>query len=230
MSLTERTRRPGAIDLWAAFVFVAGLVFAGFIWRYGPPGLLAIHFDFHGRPDRWGDRTFIAMVQAGLTALLAVCYAMMGLLTRGKDADDRGRRGQGVAKLLLLCMTVLFSALNGVMAFGAAASPELERRILPAMLALIFLVVGALLGRAGPNPFVGMRTYWSLRSRLAWDKSNRLAGRLFFWIGLAGLLASPFLAPEVVTPALIVGILGSVVAAVFESWRVWRTDPERAGS
>jgi uncharacterized membrane protein len=227
MSLTDRPRRPGAIHIWAVLVFAAGLAFAGFIWRYGPSGPLAVHFDIQGRPDRWGDKAVIAVMQAGLMALLAVCYVIIGAVSRGKGADDNGRRGLMVARLLLLSLAVLFSALSGVMTFAGAASPQLEGRMMPSMLALIFLVVGALLGRAGPNPFVGVRTYWSLRSRLAWDKSNRLAGRLFFWLGLGGLLASLFAAPRVVTPVLIIGILLASAASIFESWRVWRSDPDR---
>ena len=97
-------------------------------------------------------------------------------------------------------------------------------------LALIMLATGVFLGKTGPNPFVGVRTFWSLRSRLALDRSNRLLGRLWFWLGLAGLAAAP-LAPEPLgTMALIILIMGTVAAAVVESWRVWRSDPDRAVS
>jgi uncharacterized membrane protein len=95
------------------------------------------------------------------------------------------------------------------------------------MMALVYVVAGAFVGKTSPGPFAGVRTYWSLRSRLAWDKSNRLAGRLMFWGGLVALAASPFAPQPLGVQALIAWILATCAAAVFESWRVWRSDPER---
>ena len=44
-----------------------------------------------------------------------------------------------------------------------------------AVFGLLFAALGALLGRVGPNPWVGVRTPWAYKSRTAWDRSNRLA-------------------------------------------------------
>lgn len=57
------------------------------------------------------------------------------------------------------------------------------------LLSVVGLLVGAALGRVPPNALVGVRTPWSLTSRRAWDRSNRLAGRLLAASGLAGLVA-----------------------------------------
>jgi uncharacterized membrane protein len=88
--------------------------------------------------------------------------------------------------------------------------------------------IGAYLGKVGPNPLIGVRTPWTFASRLAWDKSNRLMGRLFFWGGLSGIVAAPF-APQPAGLSLLAAVLlASAALAAFESWRVWRTDPDRA--
>jgi len=96
---------------------------------------------------------------------------------------------------------------------------------------LMFVVVGALVGKAAPNAFIGVRVYWTLRSRLAWDKANRLLGRIFFFGGLIGLLAMPFIDLDhdfvLVMAWLLIVVVGGGVLAIIESWRVWRTDPER---
>ena len=129
---------------------------------------------------------------------------------------------------MLVAVQILVTALLAAMAFGGATAPQLGGgRLMTAALALIFLVVGALIGKAGPNPFVGVRTYWSLRSRLAWDKSNRLAGRLFFWLGLIALPVSPFAPPQLLTPVLTIRAMAAGAVSVLESWRVWRSDPDR---
>ncbi|MNY05728.1 hypothetical protein D3C86_1384580 [compost metagenome] len=48
-----------------------------------------------------------------------------------------------------------------------------------------------------------------------------------FWLGALGLVASPFIAQPAGMIALIVGVLIAAVWSGYESWRVWRTDPER---
>lgn len=79
----------------------------------------------------------------------------------------------------------------------------------------------------GPNALVGVRTPWTYASRLAWDKANRLAGRLFFWFGLLGFAAAPLVPQPAGMRAVVVATIAIAALAVFESWRVWRDDPER---
>ena len=228
MSISDAPRRPDRVDWAAALVALACLAVAAFVWRMGPPGLLATHLDLHGRVNGWSSRTQVAALIAGISAVFALSYLALGRVTLGPDPRVAARRGLKTGRLLLTLVQALITALLVLMVYGGASAPALGGgRLIPAFLSLMLLVVGAFIGKATPNPFVGVRTYWTLRSRLAWDKSNRLAGRLFFWIGLAGLPLSLVTAPSVSTPLLVVAILASAVASVVESWRVWRTDPDR---
>ncbi len=168
------------------------------------------------------DRTHVAMISAGLTACFAIGYTTLGFLTGSMGRNLR------TARLVILFVAVMTAVILASSAFGALSGPDLgPTRLQPAVLSMLFLIVGALIGKASPNPLVGVRTYWALRSRLAWDKSNRLAGRLFFWIGALGLAATAFVAPPPLIAALLVAIILAAVIAIIESWRVWRTDPDR---
>jgi len=207
---------------FAALGFLACVAVAAAIWRLGPPGQIPVHFDLHGRTNGWMDRTHLAITVVGLTAMLAVCYAAMGLLTGSMG------RNLKIARLVLVLVAVMTAVIMASAAFGAMTGPDFSpTRLQPALLSLLFLVIGALIGKASPNPMVGVRTYWTLRSRLAWDKSNRLCGRLFLAIGVLGLVASALGPPMLVVFALIVAILLSALISVIESWRVWRGDPNR---
>lgn len=110
-----------------------------------------------------------------------------------------------------------------MMTGGALPSPALQM----GGVSLLFLAVGAFLGRVGSNVVVGVRTPWAFKSKLAWEKSNRLAGRLLSLLGLTGIVVAPF-APQ---PAGVLVLIGAVLVAAawsgFESWRVWRADPDR---
>lgn len=190
----------------------------------GPTELMPVHYALDGQADRWGERAEVGGLIAAMGALILVLGGGMGLYAaRAEDpARRRSLRMAQLVTLLVLLGVALFAGGASVMGVTSIAGG------LPmAGLSIIFLAGGAFLGRVGPNPFVGVRTPWAYKSRLAWDRSNRLAGRLMFVLGLFGLAASAFAPQPAGLIALIVGLLIAVLWAAVESWRVWRTDPDR---
>lgn len=209
-----------------ATVAVTLLIVAAGVWIFlaGPAELMPYHYGADGLADGWAGREAIGAGIAGLGLLTGVLAGGMG--AAAGRAEDRARAralrsGQVLILLTFLGMT-LFAAvasLTGLISLGAAAPM--------AGLAALFLIIGAVMGRVGPNPIAGIRTPWSYKSRLAWDRSNRLAGRLFFLIGLVGLAAAP-VAPQPLGYQLLIGaVVVAAILSVIESWRVWRADPDR---
>jgi uncharacterized membrane protein len=203
----------GALAVWTAVA--------------GPSGAVPVHFDWQGRPDRWGDRAEVA----GLLAVLAVVAALAGGgcgLYAGRAADRSRRIGLRAAQAVVLLATAFPAVLSMLsLTGGLHAAPLSPMRLHVGAIALLMLLIGLVLGRVGPNPVAGVRTPWAYKSRLAWDRSNRLAGRLLALIGLAGLIATPLAPPEWTFTALTVAVLVAAVWSAAESWRVWRTDPDR---
>lgn len=203
-------------------VLIGGVGVAVFV--AGPTELMPVHWGADGQADSWGTRELVGggMLALGFVNLLIA--GGMGLAAaRAEDpARRRGLRMSQTVVLIALTGVALFagsSTLGGVTDMGGAAPM--------AGMSLLFLVIGAFLGRVGANPFVGVRTPWSYKSKLAWERSNRLAGRLFFLLGIAGLAAAPLAPQPLGYQALIAGVLIAAAWAVFESWRVWRADPDR---
>ncbi len=220
----------GRLDVAAIGVVAGQGLLAAYVYSSGKTGRLPVHFGLNGHVDRWGDRTELAAVIAGMAVLSAVTYAALPALSRVRGATT-GDVGQTYARVSVLVGPALGSLLLGALGTGVI-DPAGQGLRLPnlmmACLAIIAIVLGALVGKTAPNPFVGMRTFWALRSRLAWDRSNRLLGRLWFWLGLVALFAAPLAPQPAGTTALIAAMLLSGVVAGVESWRVWRGDPDRA--
>jgi len=225
-------QKPGAgdlIDAAAVGLLAIQAAVAVCVYSLGPTGPIATHFDFHGRPNGWGDRTELAI---GIAVLGAVSLLINLMLRQGVFTGGLGnsRRTNAVARGLIVGLTALLTALIASLAFAHGGGLGEQR--LPLTLAmLMFVVVGAFVGKAAPNAFIGVRVYWTLRSRLAWDKANRLLGRIFFFGGLIGVLAMPFVDLDhdivLVMAWLLIVVVGGGLLAIIESWRVWRTDPER---
>jgi uncharacterized membrane protein len=82
------------------------------------------------------------------------------------------------------------------------------------------------MGKIRPNWFVGVRTPWTLSSKLSWDKTHRLAG----WLSV--LMGVLFAIVAFVHNAWTLGVMLSVDAAcligiVIYSYLVYRVDPNR---
>ncbi|MFZ4606681.1 MAG: SdpI family protein [Caulobacter sp.] len=198
-----------------------------YVWKFGSSAQIPMHFNISGEVDRWGDRTEAALVIGGMATASLITGLLLEANARRPEADDARRRGLGIARSIAISAPCLVSAMMA----GLALSPNPTALgglhfVLTAVCALM-VVIGAIMGKIAPNAFVGVRTPWSLNSKLAWEKSNRLAGRLFFWSGLVGVFLAPT-APEPIGLQLFVGVMLAIAAlTVLESWRVWRVDPER---
>ncbi|MDY6922722.1 MAG: SdpI family protein [Pseudomonadota bacterium] len=216
--------RPALADIATG---LTGLMIAAtgvWVLAAGPTELLPVHYGLSGEVDRWGTRTEVGAMLAALGVLLALVGGGMGVAAARAD-DPARRRALRMAQLVCV-VTVL-----GVALFAGGASlggvTSIAGGLPMAGLSLTLLAAGAFLGRVGPNPFVGVRTPWAYKSRLAWDRSNRLAGRLLFLLGLFGLAAAAIAPQPAGLYALLAGLMIAAVWSVVESWRVWRTDPDR---
>jgi uncharacterized membrane protein len=209
------------VDAASAMLALGQFGLAGAIALFGPTHPLPMHFNATGQVDRWGDRLEMAF----MVLILAVISTVIAVARWRATRTVQGRPGQGPALFVAQLVLVLIALLNASLTWSLFDQPG--PRFGMAMVSAIVGVVGAVLGKTSPNALVGVRTPWTFGSRLAWDKANRLAGRLFFWGGLAGMLAAPFAPQPEGFRAVVFGVLAIAAIAVFESWRVWRTDPNR---
>src|SRR5262249_32769783 len=98
--------------------------------------------------------------------------------------------------------------------------------IVVTMTGVLLVVIGNFMGKIRPNWFVGIRTPWTLSSKVSWDRTHRLGGWLFIVGGIA-MIAS-VAAPS----SLRIGICASVPFAIVGicfvySYFLWRADPDK---
>jgi uncharacterized membrane protein len=219
-----RLLRPSAtlptVVLWLA----ATLFLAGSVLRLAPHTPVPVHIGFNGVVDRYGDKMEVGCILLALAVIGLLIWIALEVMRQ------RTQRHHAfvAAQIVLLTAFCSIDFLIGAQIFGPSVGMNADiPRFHMAAMAMLFAAIGAFLGKVPQNPWVGVRTCWSRSSRLSWEKSNRLGGRLMFWIGAAGLLFAPAVPQPQGFRMLIAGVLLSAVACVFESWRVWRSDPER---
>ncbi|MGV8930307.1 MAG: SdpI family protein [Brevundimonas sp.] len=160
----------------------------------GPTELLPIHYTAAGQADDWGSRELVGGTLVGL-ALLTLLLGGGMALAAGRTDDPWRSRALRYAQLVIVVTIPLISLL--VASASLSGTTDIGGALSLALMSLVILLIGAFLGRVPPNPFVGVRTPWAYKSRLAWDRSNRLAGA-----GCSSSSASGACSPRPSPPAL----------------------------
>ena len=91
-------------------------------------------------------------------------------------------------------------------------------------MAVLFSIIGNFMSKIRPNWFVGVRTPWTLSSKLSWDKTHRLAGWLFLLMGAAFAVVA-FMHNTWAFAAMFSFDAICLVWMVVYSYLVYRSDP-----
>lgn len=155
------------------------------------PARVPIHFGLSGAPDRWGpawmNAVLLPVVACAAYALLLYVPLIDPLKRNYPLFSDTVRFFRGVFVLFLVGMHVLVTLAS----LGHHVDMGLAVRI---GIPLLFVALGNRFGRLRHNWFFGIRVPWTLSSEEVWNRTHRMAGRL--WV-VGGLLMLPaaFLPP-----------------------------------
>ncbi len=192
-------------------VLVLALMFAYSIWLYpNLPEQVPTHWNWKGEVDEWSSKPFGAFFLPSMTVILwLVLLVLPWLSPRGFKVEAF----RPIYNIIVLMMVVLMAYIH-LVALQAALHPKLDMaRALMGGILLLFAGIGALLGRVKRNFWVGVRTPWTLASEVVWDRTHRLASRVYTIVGIAGALA--ILAGVPPTVCLVVFFLVVFVPVVY---------------
>ncbi|MFA6048371.1 MAG: SdpI family protein [Candidatus Micrarchaeia archaeon] len=186
------------------------------------PGTVATHWNAEGAANGSSDKSTGAFIVPLITiALLAFLRFVPSIDPLGKNISQF----QSEFGKFKLALSGFMLALNaGTLAYNLGFVFNFGYLMAP-LLAMLFWFVGDLCASAKPNWFIGVRTPWTLSSPKVWEKTNRLAGKLFkasAIIALLGLLSVQNAAWFAIAP-----VLAAAVYLFFYSYFEFRK--ERAG-
>lgn len=223
-------RHATSINLWPILIVnpmaIAGMV-AMSTWAGGQVAAdkkVPVHWNLEGVADGFMEaREVLYMMPAMAIAMTLLFLILPWLDPRRENLAASGKfwNAGGIMSVLLLAYLHAILLLN-----ATGMKVDVISALVPA-LCLMFAVLGNYLGKTKSNWFGGVRTPWTLSSDYAWEKTHRLAGRLFVLSALAGLIAWGLAGAVPAFIVLIAGVSGSAIVSVVASWFYWRQDPER---
>jgi uncharacterized membrane protein len=208
---------------WPLWVLIAAMFFVAAITWPGAPDRIPVHWGMSGEVDRYGGK-FEGLLLMPLIAL--AIYLLLLFIPRLDPGWANYAHFAGAYTLFRFGVIMVLALIYAVIHLWIRGYPVPVGTMVPVFIGLLFLLIGSIMGKIRPNWFVGIRTPWTLSSKLSWTKTHRLAGYVFMGIGV-GLIASGLLrVPAAFVVTMAVGGAGIVWTIVY-SYLTWRHDPAR---
>lgn len=174
-----------------------------------------------------------ALTILGLLPLLAIGLA---LLLAGLPQIEplranlaRGRRAylMAWAGVQLMLLAIAWMLATDVRAAAHGTTTDIGWRTAAVIAGGVLIAVADSLPKTRRNFMLGVRTPWTMTSDLAWERTHRLAGRLFMLVGIAGIASALALRPEALLYTFALPAVAAALACVAYSYVVWRGDAHR---
>jgi uncharacterized membrane protein len=194
-------------ELPLLIVLLIPLVFLAIKWNELPEQL-PMHWNLEGEIDGYGPKYLTPLLSIGIYLLLLV---LPMIDPRGKNFD----KSPGSYYKIRFALTLFFSAFTVVTILIALGMEIRMERFVSIAVSLLFIVMGNYMSTVRPNYFFGIRTPWTLDNEEVWKRTHLLGGRLWFWGGLACLIAAFTLGNEalafILTGAIIIMSLVPII-------------------
>ncbi|HZZ29359.1 MAG TPA: DUF1648 domain-containing protein [Pirellulales bacterium] len=216
MKPTWRTELPQWIVIAAMFAVAA--------WAWPQlPERIPIHWNLKGDIDGYGSK-FTGLLLLPITILVLYCvFRLVHLIDPGKEnyaTFTNAFTAVRMAFVFFMTGVYVFSLLS---IFGYKVNMT---TLVCLDTGALFLVIGNFMSKIRPNWFVGVRTPWTLSSKMSWNKTHRLAGWLFVLMGLS-VAALGVVQTTWMFICMLVVVVGCLAWMTIYSYLVYRQDPDR---
>src|SRR5262245_15418514 len=191
---------------------------------WGPaPDRIPVHWNIHGEVDRYGGRL------EGLLLLPVIAlgvYLSMLLLPRIDPGRANYEGFAGTYATIRLAILVVLAGVYSVVLLSMQGRLVDRGTVISLLVGAMLVLIGNVLGKVRPNWFVGIRTPWTLSSKLSWTHTHRAGRWILIALGLLLIFTSGAHAAWVTW--LVAGFgVASALGLVVYSYVLWRRDPDK---
>ena len=161
---------------------VAGVI----LWNQLPQQMPS-HWNAAGEIDGWSSKPFSVF---GMPLILLAVQWLCFLAT-GAD-PKKNNHPEKILHLVLWIIPVLSAVLHAITYAVALGKEEPMEAVMPVFMGLMFAVLGNYLPKCKQSYTIGIKIPWTLNSEENWNKTHRLAGRLWLVCGIAMMLTGFF--------------------------------------
>ena len=140
------------------------------------PEQMPFHWDIHGQVDGWAGKTEAVFLMP------AIMLAMHWVCVFASSADPKSKNYHPKSITLVLWLCPILNLVLNTMVYSAALGYGLDVEIImPILMGVLFILIGNLMPKMRQSYTMGIKLPWTLHNEENWNKTHRLAGKL--WVG-----------------------------------------------
>ena len=179
---------------WLIFIIlIAPFLALPFFWDM-LPDQIPTHFNIHGRPDQYSDKTFGLLLLPGINILVYFVFLLAPYLDPRRKNYELFEDKLKIIRLVTHLFLAYIFAL--IILFSLGHAFDLTMATLYGMIAL-FLVLGNYMGNVRPNNFIGVRTPWTLGDEEVWKLTHRFTAKLWVISSVMMMVILPFVKGQI---------------------------------
>lgn len=192
-------------------VFLVALVcllpcILGLILYKDLPERIPIHWNMLGEPDNFAPKPFAVF---GLPLILAFFHLICHI---GASADKRRKNYSKALETMTYWFIPALSLILCPMTLLASKGVDVKIEVIvPCLIGLMLVFVGNYLPKCKQNSTMGIKIPWTLKSEENWNKTHRLAGKLWIVGGIFSIICTFCGYPLLLFAAVAVAIAVPVV-------------------
>jgi len=187
-----------------------------------PEGLqLPIHWNIDGEVDRYAEATIAFIFPPTILIIILTIFSVLSKLDPRKENIQLSQKSIAAFSVAMTLLTVTFEVSYIAMVNGIEVPMMM---VVGLTVGVLFIITGNYLGKTRSNFFIGIRTPWTLSSDSVWQKTHRLAGKLFMLSGLIIVISSWFIANSNLGTLVIFTVLPAALIPCIYSWWLWRSE------
>lgn len=204
---------------WPLLMILAATFLAAFLIYPHLPEQVPIHWNIHGEADGYGSRFFGAFFLPLLNLGMYILFIVLPLL----DPKRANYIKFDSSYLTIRYSLHLFLALVfGITAAASLGYPVRVDQWIPAGVAILFVVMGNIMGRVRHNYFVGFKFPWTLANEEVWRRTHLFGGKLMVLGGFAALLGVIFTRGSASFIILMIGLLVPTAITTIYSYVIYK--------
>lgn len=183
------------------------------------PEQVPIHWNAQGEVDNYGSRLFGTFLLPLLNILMYILFIILPKLD-----PKRANYSKFDSSYLTIrySMHLFFALMFGVTAAVSLGYPVQIDKWIPAGVAVLFIVLGNIMGRVRHNYFVGFRYPWTLANEEVWRRTHQFGAKLMVIGGFAALLGVIFTRGSVSFIVLMAGLLIPTIITTIYSYVIYK--------
>lgn len=159
-------------------------IFAGLILWNELPDNMVTHWGADGNADGMTPK-YVAVFLLPVI-LLGLQWLCLWLTSLDKKSAEQNKKAMGIIYWII---PVLSIAVNGMMYAIALGKTFAAESLIPVVMAVLFLYIGNYMPKMTQNRYLGIKISWTLGNEENWNKTHRLAGKVWVIGGVVILLS-----------------------------------------